>query len=104
MEIQINKSETDTELKFSGELTILNIKEIKDKMIETLNTDSVIKLDHKDVTEVDIAYLQLLQSFCQTAEKKNLEVLISDNNSDTLKKVLDTAGVRNFVLSENKEE
>ncbi|MFA8344345.1 MAG: lipid asymmetry maintenance protein MlaB [Rhodothermaceae bacterium] len=104
MDVQIIKSEIDTELKFSGELTILNIKEIKAKMDESLNTGTIIRLNHTDVTEVDITYLQLLKSFCAAAEEKNLEVVVADNNSDTLKKVLDTSGIRNFVLSENKEE
>lgn len=104
MEAELTKTEEITELKFTGELTIFNIKEIKDKMIESLCAESDIRINHDEVTEVDITYLQLLKSFCYTADKKNLEVIISDNKSDVLKRVLEATGIHNFVLSENQED
>jgi len=104
MEAQLVKNDDCAELKLSGELTINSINEIKDKMIETLCLDSAIKLNHQQVTEVDISYMQLLKSFCYTAEKKELELTIVDNNTDILKKLLDTSGIREFVLSENAED
>lgn len=103
MKIELNKFDEMTEVKFSGELTILNINEIKDKMIESLSSEKSIKLNHDEVTEVDISYLQLLKSFCYTAEKKDLEVVILDNNTEALRKVLNVAGVHNFVLAEKEE-
>ena len=102
MEIKVNKNENLTELKFTGELTIFNINEIKDKLVESLNSDKMIRLNHDEVTEVDISYLQLLKSFCFTAEKKDLEVIVADNPTDVLKNVLELSGIKDLSLTESK--
>ena len=104
MEIKINRNESRTELQFAGELTIMNINEIKNKLVESLNSDRLIKLNHNNVTEVDTSYLQLLKSFCFTAEKKELEVIVEDNPMDVLKNVLKFSGIKNLSLTEYKGE
>ena len=102
MEVKVNENDNLTELKFAGELTIFNINEIKDKLIESLNSDKMIRLNHDEVTEVDISYLQLLKSFCFTAGKKDLEVIVADNPTDVLKNVLKLSGIKDLSLTEYK--
>ncbi|MEO5356914.1 MAG: STAS domain-containing protein [Nitrospirae bacterium YQR-1] len=56
------------ELSLIGELTIQNITAVKDALLKAINNASAVNLNLEGVTDVDVAFLQLLRSAQKSCE------------------------------------
>jgi len=74
-------------VKLPNELNIRQVAELKEQLIEALNTDSDISLDGSDVDMVDAAALQLLLAFTQQAALKKCQVEWGDMSESFLNAV-----------------
>lgn len=71
-----------TEFLVTEEATIYNAEELKNKFIELLENYETLVLNHIDLKEFDLTYLQILISLKRYAEENNKRVLIKNVNDE----------------------
>jgi len=77
IEVKADKKGT---VKISGELTLVNVGELQEKLISALDTTSCKTLDCSGITGVDTASLQVLLAFKRSAStSQTVKVTASDS-------------------------
>lgn len=76
-----NKSKTENGLKkniitVEGDLALQNSAELKEKLWQTLKSNDIIHLQAKNVTDIDITFLQLVYSLRKTAATMNKTITL----------------------------
>lgn len=79
-------------LEFYGEMAIHNISETKKLIEHALENNSNIIIDHENVAEFDLSYIQLLIAAQKQALKDKKKMEIKDNSNEFLK-ILDSTGI-----------
>lgn len=78
----------------SGDLSLNNIKSLKDDLTAYLNKSRSIKIVVKDAESIDLGFIQLIQSFAWTTLKSNNHVDVEMSLSSEQQKLLNNAGVK----------
>ncbi len=66
---QDNNPDQDNTLMLSGSLTADQATQIKQDLMKTLDSSSILNLGFQEVTVIDVSFLQLLQSTYLTANR-----------------------------------
>lgn len=92
--IQI-KQEKDNSARIimEDELSIQTVEDATEKLKDTVDTYEHFTFELDKVNNLDLAYIQLLLSFKQTAEESGKHVDFKLNLSDELKELLKKAGL-----------
>jgi SepF-like predicted cell division protein (DUF552 family) len=86
------KSEKKARMTIAKELTIYTVLEIKEHFMEALNEFNEINVHIHDVENLDLSFIQLIESLRKTAEEYEIKVSISAELSDETKTLVDNAG------------
>jgi len=76
----------------NGEMTIQNAGEIRSALLEAFAGVEVLSLDMADVTEIDLAGLQLLCAAHRTSTTDKKSFSISGTENETVKSMIRDAG------------
>jgi anti-anti-sigma factor len=76
----------------NGEMTIQNAGEIRSALLEAFAGVEVLSLDMTDVTEIDLAGLQLLCAAHRTSTTDKKSFSISGTDNETVKSMIRDAG------------
>lgn len=71
------KKKTIAKRQIDGPLTIYQVGEIQERMIAALENNNGIELDLQNITECDMAGVQLLCSLKKSADKKDNRMIMS---------------------------
>jgi hypothetical protein len=95
--VQVKDNGENLELLFSGQLTINYIQKIKEAVGEQVNflKDIAVKVDNPD--NLDITFLQLLQSMKATTEKNKRQFSVSADLPNELNSLVTNAGFSELV-------
>ncbi|MBL4762590.1 MAG: STAS domain-containing protein [Gammaproteobacteria bacterium] len=85
-------STNDSDIVFTGPLTIATTEEWLSKIVEIIQTAHEIKIDASEVSQVDGSGLQLICSLVKSAESKSIKVQWIGNN-ETVKDAAIQAGL-----------
>lgn len=100
IEYKSNKGELDIIL--SGQLTIVSIKKITESVKAQLNNKpKKVSITVNDVENIDLTFVQLLQSIKNSGVKNGFEVEVSLKLPDDLSSLIKNAGFGSF-LNANK--
>lgn len=100
IEYKSNKGELDIIL--SGQLTIVSIKKITESVKTQLNNKAKkVSITVNDVENIDLTFVQLLQSIKNSGVKNGFEVEVSLKLPDDLSSLIKNAGFGSF-LNANK--
>ena len=86
------KSAAKKELHMQGELTIQNTTEIKKSLAKHLRSSGDIVLKLADVTEMDVAFLQMLFSAHLGKENIKKTILVSEDSREVFNNILKQSG------------
>lgn len=81
-----------TPVRLQGEWTIQRARELKELLTDRLSVQRVLALDLRDVSEIDVAALQLICSAHQTAQMRGGDIFISSPLSSTIEEALHIGG------------
>ena len=95
MKVKLEEIEQGMAVTIEGDLTIYHVAELKEKLLETLNTYPGIELDLDGVTGCDAAGLQILCAAGKTVRKGNRKFKI-DRLSAIVQKTMASAGRDGF--------
>lgn len=79
---QMELNNSLTEFLVPEEATIYNAEELKNKFIELFENHESVVLNHIDLKEFDLTYLQILISLKRHSEENNKRVLIKNVNDE----------------------
>jgi anti-anti-sigma regulatory factor len=86
------KSEKKAKMIIEKELTIYTVLEIKEHFMEAINEFKEIDIQIRDVENLDLSFIQLIESLRKTAEEYEKKITISAALSDETKTLVDNAG------------
>lgn len=82
IEVMVDKKGT---LEVSGDLTLVNVGDLHERLIKALDEGSCKTLDCSGITEIDTASLQVLLAFKRSASvSKPVRVIVSEPMHDAL--------------------
>ncbi len=96
--LKAEKKETETQLNFSGDLTLNNVEAIKKDIISLIKDATKIKVEIRKVTNIDLSFIQLLYSM-KKQFKENITFDIE--LPETLKSMMENAGFSNYQTLED---
>ncbi len=79
-------------LTLEGDLTIQNAEELKMMIAESITKTGKLVITHKNVSEVDFSYLQLLSSTYKTCEITGKQIDINTGEEEKIKEIFERAG------------
>ncbi len=79
-------------LTFAGDLTVNQAPEIRMTFIKALIDADQVLLKFKNVSDIDLTFLQLLCSAHRSAIRLNKQITFDGSRPDLLKKTVDAAG------------
>ena len=99
-----SKKKEDKRVKIilENDLTIYSIEDFREKLIETYKKYDKIDLKLKNVNNIDLTFIQLLQAFRADAKKLNKSVSFDFNFPEDLELLLDNADL-NKVFEKYKK-
>lgn len=86
------KRTSTTNLVLEGDLTIPHVAEISDSIQKAYEKKGNLVLDLKDITSVDLAFVQLLHSTLQSAKDAKKSVCLSTDCPEPLEQAIAQAG------------
>ncbi|MBZ4676384.1 MAG: hypothetical protein JG782_1003 [Anaerophaga sp.] len=97
--VQVKDNGENLELFFSGQLTINYIQKVKEAVGEQVNfsRDIAVRIDNPD--NLDITFLQLLQSMKATTEKNKRKFSVSADLPNELDSLVSNAGFSDLLNS-----
>jgi ABC-type transporter Mla MlaB component len=81
-------------LTISGDLTLNNISGLKTDLSAHLSKNNNIKIVVKDADNIDLGFIQLIQSFVWTTKKNNNQIDVELNLSPDQQKLLGNSGIK----------
>ncbi len=98
-QIQVKKSDSALEMVFSGQLTINYIQKIKDTVSGEVDfsKDITVVVDNPD--NLDITFLQLLQSLKKTAELNKRQFEVRSTLPNELESLVSNSGFSDLLNS-----
>jgi len=98
-QVQVKDTQDGIELIFSGQLTIAQIQKIRDAVGEKINFTKDIQVEIDGPENLDITFLQLLQSLKITAEANKRKFSISATLPNELESLVSNAGFADLLNS-----
>lgn len=89
------KTENKT-LKLGGDLTIQRSVELKECILDYVDKNQTVIIDHEEVEDVDLTYLQLLVSAKRYSEEKKKEFQINYSN-DAFNEIIQLSGFEDIL-------
>jgi anti-anti-sigma regulatory factor len=89
------------EITFSGQLTINNIKKINESVKSHLRSPGAVSIHVKDVDNIDLTFIQLLQAIKNSGKKKGFSVQTGMELPNDLKALLINAGFGKMINNNN---
>ncbi|WP_462317072.1 STAS domain-containing protein [Marinilabilia sp.] len=97
--VQVKKSDGILYVDFSGQLTINYIQKIKEAVSEQVDFSQDISVNVDNPDNLDITFLQLLQSLKTTAELNKKQLSISSTLPSELESLVSNAGFSDLLNS-----
>jgi anti-anti-sigma regulatory factor len=79
-------------LKFSGDLTIENVLELRNNLLNSLDKAEQLLLTFENVTATDLSFIQLLCSAHRTAVRSEKNLKLDNHRPDVLKAAVRETG------------
>lgn len=76
-----------------GDLTLNNIKKLKDEFLTLLNAGKSVKIKIANVENIDLGFIQLFQSFIWTAKQSSTDIQFTLDLNDQQNILLSNAGI-----------
>jgi anti-anti-sigma regulatory factor len=93
----------EDKFEIAGDLTIKNATDIKDRLLSRFDTHDHVILQLDDEANVDLSFLQLIESARQYATKKGGSLSLEKPANQNLKNVLQRAGFLEKIAAADKE-
>lgn len=87
-----NKRERKARMTIEKELTIYTALEIKEYFLNALEKFDEIKVQIKDVENIDLSFIQLIESLRKTAEEYDKKLEISAELQDGTRSLVENSG------------
>jgi len=97
--IDYKKNNNELSIVFSGQLTINSITKITDSVKTNISHPSKIEISVKDVENIDLTFIQLIEAIKNSGRKDGYKVTVSMKLSDDLNSLLENAGFKNLLHS-----
>lgn len=98
-QVQVEENQDGIKLNFSGQLTIAQIQKIKDAVGEKVDFTKDIQVEVENPENLDITFLQLLQSLKITAEANKRQFSVSATLPNELESLVSNAGFADLLNS-----
>ncbi|HKL38118.1 MAG TPA: STAS domain-containing protein [Bacteroidales bacterium] len=86
------KSENKAQMVVEKELTIYTVLEIKENFLEAIQQFDELAIQIKNVENIDLSFIQLIESLRKTAEEYDKQISISAELMDETRSLVDNAG------------
>ena len=86
------KSENKAQMVVEKELTIYTVLEIKENFLEAIDHFDALDIQIKNVENIDLSFIQLIESLRKTAEEYDKQISISAELIDETKALVNNAG------------
>lgn len=93
-QIIASKGSDGSKLILSGDLSLNSIKGIKDELATYLNKSKDLKIVVKDAGNIDLGFIQLIQSFAWTSLKSNNQVDVEFDLLPEQQKLMQNSGIK----------
>jgi anti-anti-sigma factor len=93
MQIQVTPDEEANHLSLSGEITLLDVEQIKVELTRALESAPRVIIDTQGVSLIDVACLQLLYSAQQSALSRGKELLLDPRQPEAFSRQIDRCGL-----------
>ena len=93
MQLTLTPGEGESILSVSGELTLLNAAEFRTEMLRALDSSLRVVIDTCELTDIDLAGLQLILAAHQSALAKGKELFLDQTSSEVLTRQIERAGL-----------
>ncbi len=90
--IDYKKNNGELAIVFSGQLTISSIKKMTESLKANIDNPKKVAISTKDVENLDLTFIQLIQSVKNSGKKNGYEVSVSMKLPDDLSSLLVNAG------------
>jgi len=87
-----DEKEKKARMTIEKELTIYTALEIKEYFLEAVEKFNEIKIQIKDVENIDLSFIQLIESLRKTAEEYNKKINISAELKDGTRELVENSG------------
>ncbi|WP_282036085.1 STAS domain-containing protein [Saccharicrinis aurantiacus] len=94
--IDVNKSDTETNIAVSGDLIINHIEKIKEGLDNSIDFSKNLTLDLNGITSIDITFIQLIISLKKSFQSSAKQIVFKNNFNDEIKTLLQNAGFNNL--------
>lgn len=90
----VEKGSDGQKLTLSGDLSLNNIKAIKEELTAYASKGKAIKLAIRDAENMDLGFIQLIKSFILTAHQNKIQVDVDINITPEQQQLLDRSGIK----------
>jgi ABC-type transporter Mla MlaB component len=97
--IDYKKNNGEIAIVFSGQLTISSIKKMTESIKANIDNPEKVLINVKDVENLDLTFIQLIQSIKNSGKKNGYEVSVSMKLPEDLSSLLINAGFGNLLQS-----
>jgi anti-anti-sigma factor len=98
MNVELSVDHNIPEMTLSGNLTIANAEELKNKMMAGLEFEN-ISIRLKDVESIDLAGVQVLLAYARSAKEKKQKTGFLTELPDEIRDILNSAGISQKLKS-----
>ncbi len=92
------KGSKSVTIHLENELTIFSIEGMKDQIIDTVNKFEDIKIELKNVNNMDLTFVQLLYSIKITAEEQDKKVTFNADISEDIKTLFENSDLSKIIM------
>ncbi len=97
--IDYKKNNGELAIVFSGQLTISSIKKMTESLKLNIDNPKKVVISTKDVENLDLTFIQLIQSIKNSGKKNGYEVAVSIKLPEDLSSLLVNAGFGSLLQS-----
>ncbi|WP_075603320.1 STAS domain-containing protein [Saccharicrinis aurantiacus] len=95
--IDVNKSDTETNIAVSGDLIINHIEKIKEVFDSSIDFSKNLIIDLNGINSIDITFIQLIISLKKSFQSSDNQIVFKNNFNDEVKILLQNAGFNNLL-------
>jgi len=89
---EINKKQKSISVQIEGELVLSNCEKAKKTFLDLLSKHNVFNVKLENVEAIDLAFVQLLISFFDTAKNEKKQIKLTKNLTSNIETVLKNTG------------
>ncbi len=102
--IDYKKNNGELAIVFSGQLTISSVKKMTESLKANIDHPEKVLISVKDVENLDLTFIQLIQSIKNCGRKNGYEVAVSMKLPEDLSSLLVNAGFGNLLQTKENQE